>query len=327
MGGTANWLLHYGALLLMAIVCIGVIARVMRAPGEARREPSCGACGHPVGIRPGERCPECGALYNDAGVLTPALLFRLRGGVLWAVLAWSALALIAGEFWQFQSQRRAAAAAATLALANARTTSREYWTLKPEATTGPTYELEFDLVITSFRRALEAGELSMTVRRDAANKFAKLEVNLVTRRYDVRIGTGVPAQSGDTFDRSLVAKTFEAAGLDRSASPEELEEATQRFMSVLSDPVSADQIIKGSGPGAADPFRVVSAGSSTGSAPSRPWSVGPDALSVGVSLFIAIMWAAGCALLTWRARRHGRTAGGAKSPRQMARSTGLPPSS
>lgn len=89
----AEWLswLTYSISGLMAVVCFAVIARALYMPPEVRRGAACGACRHELVDTSTNRCPECGGLLTKVGITTPAMAIRLRGGLGWALLAWTAI--------------------------------------------------------------------------------------------------------------------------------------------------------------------------------------------------------------------------------------------
>src|ERR1051325_6400018 len=69
--------------LLAAAFFVQALAYVIRGctlPHRMGRTASCGRCGYAYSGLP--RCPECGSGVADAGVLTPRLALRLRGGLL-----------------------------------------------------------------------------------------------------------------------------------------------------------------------------------------------------------------------------------------------------
>src|SRR5262245_38836259 len=92
-GDLITWL-SYAASVLTIVVCLAVIGRAIFMPGAIRRAASCGACRHELVDTSTNRCPECGGLLTKVGVTTPALAIRLRGGLGWALLAWTVIAAI-----------------------------------------------------------------------------------------------------------------------------------------------------------------------------------------------------------------------------------------
>src|SRR5215831_14959884 len=77
-------------------LCIRTLWVTLTPPPRRLREPGCGRCGYPVTGLATPECPECGADLRLAGINTPALAMRHRGGLWGAILAWTVLAVTIG---------------------------------------------------------------------------------------------------------------------------------------------------------------------------------------------------------------------------------------
>src|SRR4051794_33122844 len=105
-----QWL-AYGIAALAILVCLGVIARALLIPSDVRRTCCCGACGYVMPDRIPDQCPECGGRIAKVGISTPAMAVRLRGGLGWALLAWTVICgSLAQLGWGYVQQRAWAAA-------------------------------------------------------------------------------------------------------------------------------------------------------------------------------------------------------------------------
>ena len=78
--------------ILVAAVTASLVVgvRIMRSSGDRRpTSPTCGHCGYNLTGAPGNRCSECGLLFIEAGVVTPATSGKPRR-------RWLGIALCAG---------------------------------------------------------------------------------------------------------------------------------------------------------------------------------------------------------------------------------------
>ncbi len=79
-------------IVLPLVVLLWLCGRALFA-GRLGRGPRCGACKHETAVPPGDRCPECGMLYTDAGITTRRLR---RLGAFPMVLVLAAWTVFAG---------------------------------------------------------------------------------------------------------------------------------------------------------------------------------------------------------------------------------------
>lgn len=83
-------------LIGLVAICIRMLWLSLMPPSKMSREAACGSCGYSVAGLTTPACPECGADWRDAGITTPALIMRHRGGTGGAIVAWTILAVGAG---------------------------------------------------------------------------------------------------------------------------------------------------------------------------------------------------------------------------------------
>jgi hypothetical protein len=106
--GTSFWLMLVPGVLFL-LLAAGAIIRAVRVPRAARGRPACGGCGHECAVPLTERCPECGGSYAQVGVVTSSLAVRLRGGLLAALVAWTAICAVAAVMIWAAAERHAVA--------------------------------------------------------------------------------------------------------------------------------------------------------------------------------------------------------------------------
>ncbi len=82
-------------IVLPLVVLLWLCGRALFA-GRLTRGPRCGACKHEAAIPPGDRCPECGLLYTDAGITTKRLRRLGAFPLLLVLAAWTALCAATG---------------------------------------------------------------------------------------------------------------------------------------------------------------------------------------------------------------------------------------
>lgn len=110
---TALQICLVGLLLSAAIEFLLLLVQRWKTPSE----PRCGGCGYNLTGAPSNRCPECGSLFVDAGVITRKTQSPRR---MLAVVSLASLATVAGGFAVWQNQQlKAAAAASAKAASNA----------------------------------------------------------------------------------------------------------------------------------------------------------------------------------------------------------------
>jgi len=211
--------------LLLAAFFFHALVYVIRGstlPHRMGSTASCGRCGYAYsGLA---RCPECGSDVSEAGVLTPRLAFRLRGGVLSVAIALLVVVAI-GTIPVAQ-----AVSALASSLGYSRTTLDRTFVPTPSATTVAPNSYEVDLVGDLVSRAGPATSGTLTVAvsskpvtHGAGNWIARsglprAEIDAgsgAVRLYDAS-GTSVRAYG--SFDDEASAALYTLSGLDVSNS-------------------------------------------------------------------------------------------------------------
>ncbi len=111
-----------GAFVLLIVALIALVIRLARGRDVPGSTPSCGRCGYNLTGAPGNRCPECGQLFIEAGV-TFMSRERSRRSIVTGVTAFALVGLVvlAGLFAMrtFNAGRARAAQAQATAARNA----------------------------------------------------------------------------------------------------------------------------------------------------------------------------------------------------------------
>lgn len=235
--------------LLIGAMCVYLMWRSVRAPRGFAARPACGACGQEVALPLPERCPECGRLTLEAGVVTGGLLLRQRGNALIAVASWSLLVFMAylsfGEP-MVRSWIRASGGGPQWKMTRTLT-----FTPQPSAIVDPTrnYTVAATLVTIGMPGlAPMSGTVKVTLTRgQAATPDALLDVDLASPTWRVTKADGSDAGHAATNvgrggDAAIaVAKLYAAAGLDATQPKFDKEAAhvAQMLMDATTQPQMA----------------------------------------------------------------------------------------
>lgn len=253
------WIM-YGIQAMAVVVCLGVIARALLVPSDVRRQCCCGGCGHPIVNVSSERCPECGGLLTKVGISTPAMAVRLRGGLGWALLAWTVVcglgAQIAGEYIQYAAWQGARTMGGA---GGSGPTGYQYeYNLEPNTfgsggfgdggddLSSLEWRIELQLDYVDDAGAIESGSAELTLRKTGTLNRAVVTLDLVARTLELSDSDGKVLSSvkADKVDRATVSSWFEAAalattgaGMDRA-----VEDVLLLFQACFDDPEGASSL-------------------------------------------------------------------------------------
>lgn len=235
---------------LFLLLAVGVIARAVFVPSAMRGRATCGACGHECAEPLTDRCPECGGAYTRVGVVTRAMAMRLRGGLLPALVAWTAIcgcvAIVVWNVARRQAWRSATAASAT----NSAIIST--YTLHPFAGSGPgafdPNRLDYRVMVTH-RESLSDGvavtrEMSFELRRAGSSRRAIFDLVLGGMYSPSRPGADALLICGTQFTESSARAMFDAVELDTADAVVErsLASFTAMVRQAVLDPKSLDEV-------------------------------------------------------------------------------------
>lgn len=100
-----------GAFVLLIVASIALVRRLARGRNVPGNTPSCGHCGYNLTGSPGNRCPECGKLFIEAGV-TFSVRERSRRSIVIVATAFALVLLASVIVMRTYSTRQARAARA-----------------------------------------------------------------------------------------------------------------------------------------------------------------------------------------------------------------------
>lgn len=229
-GQLGEWL-TYGISALAILVCLGVIARALLVPSDVRRVCCCGGCGYAMGDRIPEQCPECGGRIAKVGVSTPAMAVRLRGGLGWALLAWSVICGSLAQVGWGYVQQAAWAAAMSPGMMGGSGPTQHSWQTKfapnrfssgARSNTQPTDDLNFridgSLSWVSDGGTVESGTVTLTLQRNGEAKQATMSLDLAERTFELNDASDAVVRKGGAadIDETLLKLWFEKADIDTS---------------------------------------------------------------------------------------------------------------
>jgi hypothetical protein len=293
--------------VLVALVapCIYMLWVALVPPSRMPRDAACGRCGYPVAGLSTHECPECGTDWRTAGVSTPSLIMRYRGGAASAIVAWTilcsagGLVLLSTVGVMFIAPRVQAAVA-----------TPQTWTtpLYPNSKAFPSVD-----VASSGPMGAAKGKTTVTLSLNLADGSAwKMAVDRSTTSAIVTPPGGSPTQRS-TYGPGSAAAFYTAAGLTGPTAAAESAELQRVVDILLMSPYTQPSQMS---------LTSFSAGSPTFSGASSFTRVSPEdtaALLVALSAGGAcvLVYAAGVWFIVRRRRRLlGRRAGApAPAPR------------
>lgn len=313
-GELIAWMI-YGVSGLMALVCLAVVARSLFIPAAVRRGAACGACCHELVDTSTNRCPECGGLLTKVGVTTPALAIRLRGGLGWALLAWTAIcgagaryaySYIESLVWQSQASGPSSRSQVEQEINFAPRFRGQG--LTDDSTPNPDYEIDTAIIYIEDTAKGESKlqEAGLVLRSKRAPAKAVLTISGPSSTFVVKGKDGATLLEGptDSLDEAAIKAWFAAASLD-PADPRVqtgMQDALHVARTAIDDPGGLDA---GFSRTVANGGLVSnSSGRSSGPAPVTPagalWEDRATFIALGTML---VVYLAGAAAIALRHRR------------------------
>lgn len=316
----ALWI-TYGLGALAGIVCLGVIIRSIFVPSDIRRSCCCGGCGYPLSDRIPEQCPECGGRPVKLGVTTPAMAVRLRGGLTWALLAWTAgCGMIAQLAWGYVQQ---AAWEAAIAGSGPNGKLQHSWNsnFTPNTFGGPRgsgtepadslhFRVDADVSWVSNKGVTESGTAVYTLHNGDDPALATMELDLGAQSFQMKDvkGTVLVRGSVSDVDAGLVKKWFEAAqlGTEGPSVATALRDTKRLLSMTFADPEGVQNTFQGFGSGDRGALRSNGGGSSSGPVGSVGGMPMPEYWTLRTQLIAGVLgtfYVAGFVFICWRRRR------------------------
>jgi hypothetical protein len=282
MGGLPiqEWLV-YGIGALGIVVCLGVIARALLIPTDIRRVCCCGACGYAITDTAPNRCPECGGTLTKVGLTTPAMAVRLRGGLGWALLAWTVICgTLAQIGWGYVQQSAWAAITMTTPsptsgkmqyTSDMQLTAPKFFGIPQPRGTESSDDLDFridaDLTYVIDAGATESGTATLTLRKSGTESRALLDLDLGAKTFQLKDAGGTTLKSGKTadLDEATFRAWFDAAGV-RTTGPafaQTLSDCKKLTDACVADPQGLQSIFQRAGPNAAGALQFTGGGNSS----------------------------------------------------------------
>lgn len=264
-------LLMYGFAGLVVVLCIGVIARAIFVPSDIRRACCCGGCGFAIADTSTNRCPECGGQLSKVGISTPAMAVRLRGGLGWALLAWTtACAMVAQLAWGYILQSAWASAMVVNAASFGGPQQHSYETsytpsrytisgegMAESSAADLNFRIDASTTFVIDGAAIESGTATLSLRKNGSSEASTLELDLGEGVFELRDGKNAVSRSGKAaeVDAGLVRAWFDAAGIagDGGAFARSMADAKRLVEGRFADPEGLSAIFQ--------PFGMTVAGS------------------------------------------------------------------
>ena len=318
------WMM-YAPSALFLLLAVAVILRSLFVPSDLRRQPCCGACGHPTTEPLGERCNECGAFLARAGVVTPVLVARLRGFLPLALIAWTAVCgMLSVHGYSFARQAAWNAAqvrpVTTSTKPKAKPVSLEM-ELEPQKWQngfGRVDESKLNFRVHALLDAqvkdgiAESGTLEITIRKNGATTMSVTTIEIPSGAYTTRDRESTSKLEGEKFGEEEAKAAVALAGVDTEYK---LLGASFRDLAALAqasivDPEGIDSMyngMRGNEPAGSLSARSISGGGRsfatagwTPSQPKEPWEMREVQIGAGVMVTTYVV---GLVLITWRHRR------------------------
>lgn len=322
--GSVEWLI-YGFSGLAIVVCLGVIARAVLIPSDVRRMCCCGACGYAITDTAPGRCPECGGSLTKVGISTPAMAIRMRGGLGWAVLAWTVVCGVLAQIgWGYVQAAAWSAMAMASSAASLSSPVQQNRTCKftPQrvgfsgrnSTQGPE-DLDFriEAVMSYTSGGSPTGTATITVHQNGTAAHASPELDLGARTFELKDGKDASVKKGKAseIDAALIKQWFETAdvGTAGAASATSRADCKKLIVSCLDDPDGVESLFQGGFSGGIGSLSYNGGSSSSGPAGGFS-SVGfmpgaPDYWTARTKLIagvLGLVYVAGIVGLWWRRR-------------------------
>jgi hypothetical protein len=330
----STWL-HYGVYALFGVLCLGVIARALWAPLDVFRAASCGGCGYAVtsggeaatgGVGAGARCPECGGLYTKVGISTVPMAVRLRGGLSLALIAWTALVVLAGEFafgWLEQQAMMAYSIAMSTSAGTGSGSQNEHLTTEftpveigsrfgfPDDDID--YRISLTLDLTTGTDKAQSGTCVLKLRRNGEKEWWALTIDVADGSYTVTDENDKQLAKGKRVDDAVLEAWFAGAGIDTKSRSvkRSMVDAAKLAKYAVNDPAAIETMSNGGSwtqddrgalRGVGSSRSVGSSGSTVMGMPAGPMGPSVRALMVAFGVLGAV-YLAGCVGIIWRNRR------------------------
>lgn len=315
--------LTYAPSALFLLLAVAVILRSLFVPSDMRRQPCCGACGHPTTEPLGERCNECGAMLARSGVVTPVLVARLRGFLPLALIAWTAVCGMLGTHGLTLARQAAwnaaqvrPVAASTKAQATPINLEMELEPQKWQNGLVRVDESKLNFRIHAILDAkvkngvTESGSLEITIRKNGTPSRSTTTITIPSGAYTTTDREATSKAEGEKFGAEEAKAAVALAGVDAEYK---LLGSTYRDLAAMAqaaivDPEGIESMYSGGmGNQIAGSLsaRSISGGSRFAAAwaptrPKEPWEMREVQIGAGV---MAIVYVAGLVLITWRHRR------------------------
>jgi hypothetical protein len=350
LNGPSPGVLLYGASwALLIAVCVAALIRAMWAPLELYRRPCCGGCGHAVSDFFQGRCPECGGLYAKVGISTPSMAGRLRGSLVLALLAWTALCMLGvGYVYRLLEQRANDAYQVAYAAATAppppqtRMSEQSSWEYAPgtwvsqgsiteEERAAANYRVSIRTDLITDKGKIESGTGTMEVRPNGQSGGSELAVAFGKGSYELKDAAGKEIAKGDAVSEDVIRRLYGAAGLDteNAVVRRGMEDSLKLAGFIKNDPGAFRATYSQPESGVVGRLRAIGGGGGgknwlpnptpTKPPPARPNGPTPGDMMIAGPIVLAV-YAAGCWFIAWRHRRLVR---GGSVPRDLA--TPAPP--
>jgi hypothetical protein len=319
----------YGVQGLAAVVCVGVVLRALIVPSDVRRQCCCGGCGHAIVDVKSERCPECGGLLTKVGVSTPAMAVRLRGGMGWAVLAWTVVCglgvQVAGEYLQYAAWQSTAGFGGG---GGSGATAHGYeYDLGPNTFSSGfgrdgqdlsslKWRIDLKLDYVEDGGVIDSGTAELTLRKTGTLERAIVTLDLSERSLELsdKDGTVLLSLSADKISEATVANWFDAAGLGTTGAGMDraVKDTLLLMRACFDDPEGATSLFDGfSGFGGEEELGSLQSrgggggttfvGGGSGGGPGAPdyWTT----RTIVVAAVLGAVYVAGVVVIWWRRRR------------------------
>lgn len=316
------WLV-YAPSVLFFLLAIAVIARSLFVPSDTRRQPCCGACGHPTTEPLGERCNECGALLARAGVVTPVLVARLRGFLPLALIAWTAacgsLAAHGVNFARVAAWNAAQKSPAKPSKPQSVPVNIQM-EMEPQKWVNGfgkvdesklNFRVQADLQAQVKDGVAESGTLEITIRKNGTSAFSLTMITIPSGAFTTTDRDSTSETKGEKFGEAEAKAALALAGVDTEykAVNTTVRDIVALVQASIVDPEGVDSMFNGmSGNQAAGSLSAHSISGGGGSygmsawnppQPQEPWEI--REVQVGAAVML-VVYITGLVLITWRHR-------------------------